>query len=830
MLNLASITIALALAIDPGVPRPDIWQAGESSILDVSQPIQIVVADDATETEMGGLKKLIDVFEMKAQIVKASEYRSGKAIHVGESGRLRSLGNAKVADKLKSLPAPGKEGYRIIVDSEGIILAGTDPLGTRHGLNYLALLLDQSVILPPLSIQDEPDVPLRFIPSFSMRAVPGSLAYRPNAVLLPVTESQLSNPSRIEKQNDDLKSVGLKPIIVLDFNTDPKDEWASILDKLQPQFLLLSRKENGDWPACTANHDYLFECVTDHIEGWRRFIADVRPGMTLLVDAELFMPFSDGGLANSFGSMDGLSTDVWLYVTHHGEGVETTVQWLERHAHPFVLAIAPNVEKTPDAQRARIFELLKFASANRGLCKGLGALRTPLDDMVLQYAWNMDNHGPVWPAHLNAFFGSELGQPGAEEVMKALIDFVNKKILAGVHPENIGDEMKTFLKAASATAPNHRDAFDRLQRLVDYIVEYLQLEQNYVDDPNEEFFGDLIGYVRRWAEETKWPEQRTKIITETVREKKLMVPASIIFGNYVAPYRPGVALTSGTLLPLPATITDNFSENYSEMKLHTGLLPIAPIRRFDFETVGTASTLVETSQDGDRYRTVYYETTEVTGGMRAPVLLDDTYLSPWWTFRVNAPYEKSHLRNFRAWAWKPPADAKVLPNEKPIEIDGNMKEPAWNFDAQVFGFVDQFGDAFSTFPTTVKLARQNESLFLVAQAVPETDGEELSLLIRPSNGATVRIRLVMSKKNTAIRFTRNGIAIAGFAEASLRPKNGIWTAEIRIPLSNLGVANDDMTQWNFNAVRLSRDDEFRSIWAPVTSPNTPLAELGTLTF
>jgi len=829
MTQLFGIAVALVFGLDPIAPMPDIWQSGNSTVLDLSSPIQIVVADDVTKDELGGVKTLVNVFDLKAKIVKASDFKSGTALYIGEHSRNSSLNSSAIASKLKSLSPAGKEGYRIIVDSDGIILAGTDALGTRNGLNYLAGILGETLALPQLSIQDEPDMPLRIISPFSMNALPRSLAYRPNSVLFPITESQWSNPSRIERQAVDYRSVGLEPITTVDFAVRPNEELAHVLMAIKGKYLLLSRKENGEWPECTSNHSRLSQCVKKHVDEWFGFVSASLPGVRLLIDADTFMPFSDGGLAGADDAIRGLPDGTWLYVEQNGEGVTTTIQWLENQKYPFVLVASPNPDMTPDVQRARIVHLLDFANENPDRCKGIGVLRTPVDATVLRHAWKMDSYIPLWPAALNEVFGSDLGQPGPDDVMKALITYVNSNLLAGATPDEINDQVAKRLSKTSIENPTHAEDINRLEKLNQYITEYIHLEKRYVDDPTDEVFVDLVDFVKRWGAQTQWPKQRTKIIVETIGEKKLMVPASIMFGHYVMPFRPGIALTSGTLLPLPATTTENLQENYSEMKLRTGALPIAPIRRFDFETVGGASILIENSDDGDRYRTAHFETTKITGGMRAPILLEETFLTPWWTFKVNAPYEQSHIRNFQTLAWKPPARIKVETKDSPIKIDGRLDEPAWKMDPQVFGFVDNFGEAFSTTPSTIKLVSQNESLYIAAETTTESNRDELSILIRPPSGKTFRIRLQLSKKDTAILFTRNGLPIKGFAEASLRPQGDIWVSEIRIPLANLE-ATEAIGRWNFNAVHLSQDEEIRSIWAPVTSSTTPLVDFGTLTF
>jgi hypothetical protein len=830
MFHILSITTAMILAIDPGAPKPKIWQVGDEDVLNVAQPIQVVVADDAKESEIGGIETLINIFEMRAQIVKASAYHSGTAIFIGEPGRLSSLAWSKVADKLNLLPKPGKEGFRMVVDSDGIILAGTDPLGTRHGLNHLVGLLDQGMLLPELYVQDEPDIAMRIIPRFSMDSMPVSLAHRPNAVIFPVTETQLNNLADAERRAKDFRSVGLEPVITLNLKMNVRNAWLPVLDTLQPRYLLLSQEKSDDWPECTSAHTRLSECVAKHIDDWVDFVNDVRPGMKILIQADIFMPFSNGGMADTYKALDQIPEGIWLFVTQAGDGVDRTIRWLNAQNKPFVIAATPNPNNSQTVQNARIYELLKFARSNQFLCKGIGALNTSVDTMVLQHAWNLDNTAPLWPSYLNTFFDSDLGQPDPEEVMKSLIDYYGVHILDGKRPNDIGKHVDDFLSSVSLRAPQFQEDIRRLQKLMHYISEYGQLEWQYVDDPSKTFFDELVDFVQRWGDEAQWPKERTAIIVETIQTKKVMVPASIFFGLYVTPYRPDISLSSGTVLPLPAEVTQNQAENFTEMKLHTGVLPIAPVRRFEFETVGGASILVENSQDDGRYRTAFFETTEVTGGMRAPVTLDDTLLAPWWTFKVNAPYERSHLRSFQAWAWKPPATAKAASRDKSISIDGYIEEGAWDFNPQIFGFVDSGGHGFSTFPTTIKLSRQNASIYMAVQAVPQIDGEELTLLIQPPNKKNYRVRLTLSETQAAIRFTRNGLPIPGFADAALRQKGEIWVSEIRIPLSNLGVSNDDSASWKFNALRLGPDNQIQSMWAPVESSIAPLTKLGTLTF
>lgn len=109
--------------------------------------------DELQEAAGGGLRR-----------TTASRVRSDAfAIYIGGAKSHPSFRDRRLRRWLDDAATVGPQGYRLLIDKRGTIIAGTDEAGARNGVTTLLQLFGEDGSLPQTQIRDEPEIDMRAI-------------------------------------------------------------------------------------------------------------------------------------------------------------------------------------------------------------------------------------------------------------------------------------------------------------------------------------------------------------------------------------------------------------------------------------------------------------------------------------------------------------------------------------------------------------------------------------------------------------------------------------------------------------------------------------------
>jgi len=124
----------------------------------------VVFADEVAASEAVWFDALEAVVPGGLRRTTTSRYRdNGFAFYIGEARKHPSFRERRQRRWLDDVPAVGVQGYRLLIDKRGIIIAGTDEAGVINGVTSLLQLFDADGSLPQAQIRDEPEIPIRAI-------------------------------------------------------------------------------------------------------------------------------------------------------------------------------------------------------------------------------------------------------------------------------------------------------------------------------------------------------------------------------------------------------------------------------------------------------------------------------------------------------------------------------------------------------------------------------------------------------------------------------------------------------------------------------------------
>jgi hypothetical protein len=450
-----------------------------------------------------------------------------------------------------------------------------------------------------------------------------------------------------------------------------------------------------------------------------------------------------------------------------------------------------------------------------------------------------------WPNDLNEFFGCQLSEPTYNQIQTAMIDRLNRRSLAGVAPQEEYRTFSRFLKPLAKSLP--RAALDKrlLNSMYRRLADFLTLEAEFSDTQKKATLNTLIELVTEYAEEHPgWNEDRTAIITQTIKHKRMFVPSTVLFGRYILPYRPSVLPSTTRVLRLPVEPVYDVQSHHVDAQFDL-LTDIGPLYRIDFDTVGAATMLIEQSDDNRRYRSVLHKTTQQHGGLRAPMLIDEPFMTRYLRMRVTAPAEQAVLRTVQLFALKEAPIARSSATQDSLVVDGLFGETMWTTQPTAYGFVTEYGEAFAQHPTTVRVRHNDQTLYIAAilhnfHPQPTATGstqrdaplwEDESFEVRIKRGPNHLYRFIVNPN--AVRFESladdpgwNGEWTAAAANTS----EG-WQAEIGISFATLGNTPQPGARWNVNFVRTHADKTTESsFWAYAPRGEVESEAFGTLVF
>ncbi len=423
---------------------------------------------------------------------------------------------------------------------------------------------------------------------------------------------------------------------------------------------------------------------------------------------------------------------------------------------------------------------------------------------VLGKAWSPNSGVAAWPDYLNGIVsGSELEFPTAEEARSALIAFMNGKILAGQRPESIASLITKYPGGDGLALPEDNYDLVYARQFVEALAKYLDLEARYARDPSSSTLRQLASYVADYGQvNPDWPSERTERILEVIGNQQLFVPPTILFGEYVFPYREA---TEG-LVAYAGEPEYTFEETGARARFDFGV-PLV-VERIDFESAGLTS--IEWIADGKVIAK------DDTAPIMAPLLAPNATAVTTLEVVARGASERATLRKVRAGismgavASVNPVNATAAPR-----IDGRLEEACWSGPPATTGFTrEKASEGVAAVQTQAHLARRGDVLYIaIACSEPRmstmeaTEGPRDSV-VWPRESVMIEFggrgdfgTVVAVNPNGVVYDSRDGDPLWNGAEqiATRRNADG-WTVEIGMPLQ-AGMDAIRFSRYRFNVSR-----------------------------
>lgn len=454
-----------------------------------------------------------------------------------------------------------------------------------------------------------------------------------------------------------------------------------------------------------------------------------------------------------------------------------------------------------------------------------------------------ERRGPLtaWPAGLNDYFGVQYEIPTTEQVLASIAAHLNRRTLAGVKPE---DEYRSFERVrdrVQGMLPKNDLELTQVTGFYRNLTEWVRLETEYTLKPSRGVLKDLREVVESQAklDPDFDPERRDKIVA-TIDSQGLFVPAGILFGVSVLPWRP---MPPGqNIFEVMCTPTFSDKENRAEALFDFLQCP-GPVYRIDFDTISTTALRVDASDKEGQFDLVEEWKSKSQQGVRGPVILRKPFRSRFMRVTAESPNEAAVLRNVRVFASKEPAAAVCAYTKTAPKLDGDFKEPMWPVQAQIDGFINPSTRSFAEAQTTVRVCHTADTLYIGVYArepraatmvadmtddeAPLWDEECIELAIRPPGKPEYKF---FANPNGARLDSRDNDSNWNGEWQAVAKRYPIgWTAEIAIPFSTLGVKSSGASDWTLDCVRHRKNVvSEQSVWA-FASPEKK-SEHGSLIF
>ncbi|MBI4556589.1 MAG: hypothetical protein HY706_03320 [Candidatus Hydrogenedentes bacterium] len=573
------------------------------------------------------------------------------------------------------------------------------------------------------------------------------------------------------------------------------------------------------------------------------------PELRLMLSANVLHPEMDGGRLNLSGVAADLSTRLALTLSlpDNGDrlasGLSGSLAWARGLPFQFIGVSDDNALHTYRWCEELTTDSEKSDSGLLVTCTGTGDSIESASD-ALEKAWSTRMIKLAWPEGLNDYFHASLYRPSFEELRASVIAHTNRQTLAGIPP---ADELKTFrtaLETVRARLPEGELETGEVERLDANVIEYLEIEAAYRHKPSESLLRRLPRVVEAQAKlDPNLTEERIQKIVETIQSKGLFVPSTILFGEYVLPYRVLRVPSGHAVLEVIANPEFHDTERRAEA-VYDLLTPPGPVCRVDFETVGAARLRLEKSDTGAEYVLVQEWTSGERGGIHAPVIPDSPVRSRFLRIAVEAPAEAAVLRNPRLSALKGPAAAAAPRTLTAPVLDASFREGMWPVEAQVDGFVLNGRPAFAEAQTNARLCCTAEALYVGAYAreprmktmaaglaerdAPVWTEESLEFLLDTGEGL---VRFVVNPLGTRFDSRADDAEWDGEWQAVTKDYGTGWAVEMAVPFKTLGRAPGKGESWKMNIVRHRNNvKKETSSWAYRADDASNSSEFGKLVF
>ncbi len=455
------------------------------------------------------------------------------------------------------------------------------------------------------------------------------------------------------------------------------------------------------------------------------------------------------------------------------------------------------------------------------LCTTWGAKKDePFDpfgglETTAQYTWKATASRPVWLGGLNTYFMSNIAYPTVTELHAEMARDLNGVVRRNASVDEEVQRFMNALRAAAGGAPDADTGASALQarRAYERLMLGVQAERDDYEG-NRNRAATNLRQLEHLGQHL-FSEDQSEAVSQSVADYAAggqFPSAQDLLGVELARQRPGKEY-QGWVLPIPNLSTS--SPTPGTVRVDLGF-PYPRIVRLEFEAQNLGELEVKASVDGEKFKSI---TTVQGQPLTGPVLLPETparYLelvaSPWQS-------EAASINSLRVYEHKL-STVLVCPEvSNPPEIDGRLDDEVWSQAAVADDFVSCFRPYNQLVPHQVQayLLRCGDCLYVGWRAQePNTDRlvtghftEDLpryynedcfSLFIKPQWSADEYITLsVNSKGDTLSNHWRSvGWKPPGPPwKAAAETGQGVWTAEMQIPLTTL-LADTFAGTWGVN--------------------------------
>lgn len=447
---------------------------------------------------------------------------------------------------------------------------------------------------------------------------------------------------------------------------------------------------------------------------------------------------------------------------------------------------------------------------------------------AMEKAWSVKTPVLVWPEVLNAYFGADLWEPAPPERMEALLNRLNRQTLANVAPADERRFFEQMMRDARQRFPGKDLELDAVDKLYRNLLEYLEVEREFQEDGDSGALNRLKAVVTaQAAADPGFSGERKDVILNTIGQKGLFVPSTILFGAMVYPYRP-VNVPAGHI-PFEVPVTPQFEDRQHEASAVMDLLAApGPVFRLDFDTVGTATLRLEAREDNADFESVQEWTSQQVGGVRSPILLDRPVQARYLRLTAVAPAETAVLRSPHVFAMKAPAVAVSKGGASKVVMDAVFHEPNWPKQPQMEGFIAPQARMFAGPPTSVRLMHSRDMLFVGAYAregrigtmvaemqeadAPLWNEECLEVLITPPKGD--EYRFIVSPKGARYDSRAGDAAWNGDWKSKAALYQIGWAAELALPFAMFDATPSAVAEWRVQCIRRRKNvQEEVSYWS-----------------
>ncbi len=159
------IALILAAAACAQVsPEPLTLNIDAEKRVTVSAGTFVVFADEAAANDAAWFEELQAAASGGLRRTTASRYRDDNfAFYIGVANEHTSFRDRRLRRWLDGVSQVGPQGYRLLIDKRGVIIAATDRAGVRNGVATLLQLFAEDGSLPQTEIRDEPEIAFRAV-------------------------------------------------------------------------------------------------------------------------------------------------------------------------------------------------------------------------------------------------------------------------------------------------------------------------------------------------------------------------------------------------------------------------------------------------------------------------------------------------------------------------------------------------------------------------------------------------------------------------------------------------------------------------------------------